>query len=74
MQGRTMITNISSNRIGIVSFKSTSHCGVILDGKEYLCQISSRVKLSQSDMNTVRKNQVSAGQMERKTESIKYEH
>jgi ribosome biogenesis GTPase len=64
MQGRTMITNISSNRIGIVSFKSTSHCGVILDGKEYLCQISSRVKLSQSDMNTERRNQVSAGQME----------
>lgn len=59
-----MNTNISSNRMGIVSFKSTSHCGVILDGKEYLCQISSRVKLSQSDMFTERNNQVSARQLE----------
>ncbi len=59
-----MNTNISSNRMGIVSFKSTSHCGVILDGKEYLCQFSSRVKLSQSDRFTEHKNQVSARQLE----------
>jgi ribosome biogenesis GTPase len=50
--------------MGIVSFKSTSHCGVILDGKEYLCQISSRVKLSQSGKKNKVKNQISARQME----------
>ena len=59
-----MNTNILSNRMGIVSFKSTSHCGVILDGKEYLCQISNRVKLSQSDMTAERRNQISARQRE----------
>jgi ribosome biogenesis GTPase len=50
--------------MGIVSFKSTSHCGVILDGKEYLCQISSRVKLSQPEKNEEWQNQVFARQME----------
>lgn len=59
-----MNTNILSNRMGIVSFKSTSHCGVILDGEECLCQISSRVKSSPSDLNTGGRNQVSARQME----------
>ncbi|MBE0687435.1 MAG: ribosome small subunit-dependent GTPase A [Anaerolineaceae bacterium] len=59
-----MNTNISSNRMGIVSFKSTSHCGVILDGKEYLCQVSSRIKQSQPEKNTDHQNQVSARQME----------
>lgn len=59
-----MNTNISSIRMGIVSFKSTSHCGVILDGKEYLCQISNRVKLGQSNLYTERRNQISARQIE----------
>lgn len=59
-----MNTNISSNRMGIVSFKSTSHCGVILDGKEYLCQISNRAKLSQTEKNTQRHNQISARELE----------
>lgn len=59
-----MNTNISSNRMGIVSFKSTSHCGVILDGQEYLCQISNRVKLSQPEKNTERQKQISTREFE----------
>ncbi len=59
-----MNTNISSNRMGIVSFKSTSHCGVILDGQEYLCQISNRVNLSQPEKNTERQKQFSTREFE----------
>lgn len=36
-------------KYGKVSFKSTTHCAVILNGQEYLCRISSRVKLIESE-------------------------
>jgi ribosome biogenesis GTPase len=59
-----MNTDISSNRMGIVSFRSKSHCGVILDGQEFLCQIASHVKLSQNDNNSNDQNQLSARRLE----------
>ena len=51
-----MNTSITSNRMGIVSFKSTSHCGVICDGQEVVCQISRNLRLS--DGNNHQKNEV----------------
>jgi ribosome biogenesis GTPase len=54
--GRTMNTSITSNRMGIVSFKSTSHCGVLFDGQEVVCQISRNLRLS--DGNNHQKNEV----------------
>ncbi len=41
-----MNTNISTNRLGIISFKSTSHCGVMFEGQEILCQIAKNIKLA----------------------------
>lgn len=51
-----MNTSITSNRMGIVSFKSTSHCGVLFDGQEVVCQISRNLRLS--DGNNHQKNEV----------------
>lgn len=52
-----MNKSISSRKMGIVSFKSTSHCGVVLDDQEYICQISRHVKLTQPEMNQNKKYQ-----------------
>ncbi len=51
------MNNTTTIRSGQVSFKSTTHCAVILDGQEHLCRISSRIKLIESeDLATSRLN------------------
>ena len=59
-----MNTSMTTNRTGIVSFRSTTHCTVIFDGKEQLCQISNHMKLSQKDLFVEQEKLITARQME----------
>jgi len=61
-----MNTLTSPNLTGIVSFRSTTHCAVILEGKEHLCQISNSIKLNQIDLAAEQKNKIMARTLENK--------
>ncbi|HSM25524.1 MAG TPA: GTPase RsgA, partial [Anaerolineaceae bacterium] len=55
-----MKPRISTNRIGIISFKSTSHCGVMFDGQEIMCQIAKNVKID-GERNATKKQNTFTG-------------
>lgn len=59
-----MNTLTTTYQSGIVSFRSATHCAVILDGKEYICQISNHMHLSKDDLRTERQQQITARQLE----------
>jgi ribosome biogenesis GTPase len=58
------MNNTTTIKSGKVSFKSTSHCAVILDGEENLCRISSRLKIVESEELTNSQVKIKAREVE----------
>lgn len=56
--------NNSTTKIGIVSFKSTSHCGVMIDRNEVLCQIAKNLIIEGEGKPSSKRKSINARALE----------